>query len=80
MRDGRLDWQRTLVAGDSGGPAMILINGQLALVTTWTSSISGPQYFNRDWSSIITTLDALAGINTGYTPSVINLSAFPNYT
>lgn len=79
MRDGRSDWQKTLVIGDSGGPAMIPINGELALVTTWTGPGSGPSYHNRDWGTIISTLDALAGINTGYLPNIINLGSFPDY-
>jgi hypothetical protein len=80
MTGGRDQWYRDIIVGDSGGPAMMPINGELAMVVTWTVAGSGPNYHNRDWSSIIGTLDALAGISTGYTPSVIDLTSFPTYS
>lgn len=72
-------WYRELIPGDSGGPAMLLIAGKLILVTTWTGSFSGPSYHAVNWSTEITTLDALASINTGYAPSVVDLSTFTNF-
>lgn len=79
MPESRLPWHRTLVVGDSGGPAMLMIDSKLALISTWTSPLSGPSYHAVNWSTEITTLDALASINTGYVPSVVDFSTFTNF-
>jgi len=66
--------------GTSGKPVMIPYSSSgLALVTTFTSAFSGPIYHSLNWSSIISTLDALAGVSTGYLPNVVSLSAFTNF-
>lgn len=79
MPSTRSAWRRTLVVGDSGGPAMLMVNGELALITTWTSPTSGPAYQAIDWPTEIAAIDALAKINTGYLPERIDLSSFTNY-
>lgn len=79
MPTSRSAWYRELVVGDSGGPAMAMVNGELILITTWSSNATGPSYKNIDWSTEITALDALASINTGYTPTVADFTPFSNY-
>lgn len=76
----RTTWYRQLVPGDSGGPALLPVGSDVALVTTWYTSGSGPSYHSRNWATIIPTVDTLAGISTGYTPTVADLSAFTDFS
>ena len=80
MPASREPWRRPLVVGDSGGPAMLMINGTLALITTWTTPILGPTYHAVDWPAEIAALDALAGIDTGYVPNVVDLMPFTDFS
>lgn len=76
----RASWYRLLVAGDSGGSALLPIGADdLAIVSTWLTAGAGPAYHSRNWSSVIAALDASAGISTGYTPAVADLSTFTNF-
>lgn len=76
---GRISWYRDAIPGDSGSPQAFIINGKLVLLSTWATALSGSSFYSRNWSSEISALDALAGVSTGYTPSVIDLSTFPTY-
>jgi hypothetical protein len=68
------------VAGDSGGPSVIPVNGELVLLSHWYYPHRGPYYYNRDWEAIISAVDAAAGIATYYLPEVVDLRSFHNYT
>lgn len=83
-----LDFHEGLVSGDSGNPGFMIINGELVLLTVWTSGGSNPVtgYGNGAgagmWRHIdaindtIEDLDADAGISTGLTVSTVSLSGF----
>lgn len=75
----RSNWYRAAVAGDSGSGQAFMINGTLALLSTWHYSSLGPAYHAIDYSTEIPALDTLAGVSTGYLPTVIDLSTFPTY-
>lgn len=79
MPASRIAWQRDISGGDSGGPAMLIVGGKLVLVTTWANIGIGPPYHPHNWSAELSALDTLAGISTGYTPSVIDLSGFTSF-
>lgn len=72
------------VLGDSGNPAFLIINDELACLTFWTYGGAGSGTFLtphiNDLNGMIETLDAAAGINTGYTLQSVDLSAFTNFT
>lgn len=66
--------------GTSGKPILIPVsNSELAIFCTFTTPFSGPAYHARNWSTLIASLDVLAGISTGYTPTTANLSAFTSF-
>jgi hypothetical protein len=56
-----------------------MVNGSLVLLSTWFTSSFGPSFHSRNWAVEIAALDALAGVSTGYTPNVIDVSVFPSY-
>lgn len=79
MPTSRRDWHRLLVVGDSGGPALLMVAGELVAVTTWHTAQYGPALQAIDWSAQIAAIDSAAGVSTGLVPAVINLTGFPTY-
>jgi hypothetical protein len=72
------------IIGDSGSPAFLIINNELALLTVWTFGGEGSGTFvTPQISSInqmIIDVDALAGNGgTGYTLQTVDLSGFTNF-
>ena len=71
------------IAGDSGNPAFLIINGELVCLTFWTGGGAGNGTFLTseilDMNQMIADLDAAEGINTGYTIQTVDLSGFPTF-
>ena len=65
----------TIVSGDSGAPAFVVVNGELVLASLWTSPTSGYPYYT-DATVINGMLDDLGG---GYNLTEVDLSEFPTY-
>jgi hypothetical protein len=70
------------VPGDSGQPVVAMVNGNAVLLTVLTSVDRGTDIASHlsDIATAITAADANAGVNTGLTPTLANLSSFPSYT
>lgn len=66
------------IGGDSGNPIFALINGELCLMSLWTSNIHGTSYADNisTLNSMIVDADAQAGVSTGYTVTEVSLSDF----
>jgi len=63
-------------SGDSGLPAFLVINGQLVIVTVWTSGGAGEGNFIYDAAPINSAMTTLGG---GYKLTPIDLSGFHQY-
>ena len=79
----RLIFHESKISGDSGNPAFMVVNGELVLVTVWTYGGAGGGTpvadFIADLNTMIGTVDAAAGVSTGYTVTEADFSAFPSY-
>lgn len=79
----RNEFYQSVINGDSGNPVFLIINNELVLLSSWTFGGlgSGVNYsdFIPEINQLIADVDALAGINTGYQVSTIDLSGFPSY-
>ena len=64
------------VSGDSGQPAFLVINGQLVIVTVWTSGGPGAGNFIHDCDAINSVMSQLGG---GYRLTPIDLGGFKTY-
>lgn len=71
----RLEFYETKISGDSGNPAGPIINGDLVLLTVWTSSLSGSS-IRHHRAAINAAMTSLGG---GYQLSEVDLSGFNNY-
>lgn len=71
------------VPNDSGNPAFLIINDELVLLTVWTYGGPGRgtnvATHRADINSMITNVDAAAGISTGYSLTTQDLSGFLTY-
>jgi len=69
-----------VIGGDSGSPSFLIINNQLVLIVTWTSSIAGPFYGGIYVTPINTAMNTLWTRNSrsgnSYTLTPIDLSGF----
>ena len=63
-------------SGDSGLPAYLVINGQLVIITVWTSGGAGEGNFIYDAAPINSAMTTLGG---GYKLTPIDLSGFTRY-
>jgi hypothetical protein len=73
------------IVGDSGNPAFLIVNDELALLTVWTGGGAGSGTFVTPQiatiNQMITDVDALAGNGgTGYTLQTVDLSSFTNFS
>jgi len=78
--DGQFaDFHEHIVSGDSGNPMFLVINGELALCTTFTTRSSGSFVgtYEAGINGVIATLDGMEGVSTGYTLTRVDLSGFP---
>lgn len=79
----RAIFHETKIGGDSGNPAFLIVNGELVLVTVWTFGGAGSGTpvadYLADLNQMIVDADAHAGVSTGYTVNVMDLSSWPNY-
>jgi hypothetical protein len=65
----------TLIGGDSGSPAFMIVNDELVILTTWQYSGSGPNFtFFKD--QINTAMTSLGG---GYQLQEVDLSGFTKF-
>jgi hypothetical protein len=69
-----------VIGGDSGSPSFLIVNNQLVLILTWTSSIAGPFYggiYITPLNTAMNTLWTRNGRSGGsYTVTPIDLSGF----
>lgn len=79
--EDRLAFFSQAVVGDSGNPLFAVINSELWLVSTFYTPYSGPFYGRMvpELNSTIASLDALQGVNTGYTVTEGDLSSYTTY-
>lgn len=70
-----------IVAGDSGNPVFFILNGELVLLTVWTTGGGGSGSLISNYISevnqMIADADTEAGVSTGYTLTEADLSSFP---
>lgn len=66
-----------IVGGDSGNPAMLVVNGQLVLLTVWTYGGSGSGTSIMAFKSAINT--AMTTLGGGYTLTNADFSGFTSY-
>lgn len=69
-----------LIGGDSSAPFMFIINGELSLFSMATSSGNGtflPPHITTI-NEMISSVDSLVGISTGYEVEITDISGFPN--
>ena len=80
----RLIFHEAKISGDSGNPAFLIVGGELVLVTVWTYGGAGSgtpvSLFISDLNTMIATADTAAGVSTGYTVTVADFSAYPDYS
>lgn len=78
---GRAAFFEMPIPGTSGEPGMgFLSDDELALGFTFHYPAMGPSYHALDWTAIIAAADTAAGIATGYTPAVADLSTFTDFS
>jgi hypothetical protein len=70
-----------IVVGDSGAPNCFVLGSKLVLIGLNTTPSAGAYLSNliSDINQLITDVDTLAGISTGYTVTECDLSAYPTY-
>lgn len=72
-----------LIGGDSSNPGLLIIGNTPVLLTVWTFGGAGQGTMIGDYvtelNALIATLDAAAGISTGYTLTQFNFNNFPSY-
>ena len=68
-------------SGDSGNPLFILVNGELFLISAYTSSVGGTSYSAHvtQINSGLSTLDSRNSVTSNYTVTVGDFSSFPTY-
>lgn len=77
----RFSFYENLIPGDSGSPAFLIINGEAVFISSDTAAGAGlgsfVTYYQSTINEMIQQVDQLAGVNTGYALSVVDLSEFP---
>lgn len=73
----RGEFYEDVVSGDSGNPAFLIINGQLVLLTVWTSGGSGAGTSVYAFKSAINA--TMASLGGGYSLTDADLSSFTSY-
>lgn len=72
-----------VIGGDSGSPTIMMVGGEACLLTvmTYGGSGSGTNLMQHvpTLNQLIADVDIAAGINTGYTCTIKDLSSFPTY-
>ena len=70
--------QLGLIAGDSGNPMFIIVNGRPVLLTVWTSPESGTSIhvYKSDLNVMMSQLSATVGAPTNYQLQEIDLTGF----
>lgn len=70
------DLSEEIIPGDSGNPVFLLVNGELVLLSLWTSPTTGPAFH-----SLLTEINAaMTTLGGGYQLTPIDLSSFTNYS
>ena len=80
-RDNRIPgWSTNIEQYDSGNPSFLIINGELVLLSTWTSILSGPGH-TENRHAIQEIMDELSTLHSKphYTLTEVDLSGFPTY-
>ena len=76
----RLNYCETLIGGDSGNPAFLIIGGRPVLLTVWTFGPQGAGTslvdLKQDINTIMRQLEARQGSTDGYQLEAIDLSGF----
>lgn len=79
VADDIAQWKESLNPGDSGNPIMLVYRRQLILYGTFTTGTTGAFYGNQrnlnDIYRLIEHVDDYAGVNTGHTPTEVDLRA-----
>jgi hypothetical protein len=79
----RNTFSETIISGDSGNPAFLIVNGELVFFTVWTLGGAGRgtliSHYISEINQMITDADTLAGVSTGYTLTEASFSSFPTY-
>lgn len=76
----RFSFNERLIGGDSSSPFSFIINGELSIFSMATYSSKGtflPNQINSI-NQMISSVDSMVGISTGYTVSKNDLSGFPD--
>ena len=78
----RLDFSETIIAGDSGNPVFVLLDGELLLLSTFHAAQAGPFYGGlvAELNAMIITLNTAQGVSTGYTVTEGDLSSYTDYS
>jgi hypothetical protein len=74
-------WYIPVSGGDSSGPAFVIVNGKLVLLTAYFQATNGPDYMNHtaDITAAMNSLAAAHSDNAVYAPLYADLSAFTAY-
>ena len=79
----RLVFSESKISGDSGNPAFLIVDGNLVLLTVWTSGGAGAGTAVASnltkINEMILAADAQANVSTGYTVTEADFSAWPDY-
>ena len=79
----RATFHESKISGDSGNPAFFICDGELVLVTVWTSGGAGAGTIVSGHiaalNQMIIDSDAQAGVSTGYTLTEADFSPYPTY-
>lgn len=73
----RLGFYESIIGGDSGNPAFLIIDNQLVLLTVWTYGGGGSGTSVRACKNEINA--AMTALGGGYQLTEVDLSAFPSY-
>lgn len=77
----RSNLYESIIVGDSGNPVFAILNGELVLLTVWTSGGPGMGSLIASYISIINQMivdsDTSAGVSTGYSLTQADFSSFP---
>lgn len=73
-------WYEQAIGGDSGNPICGVVNDELVLMALYGGPTNGASLCGifELLSDLITQADAAAGVTTGYLPTEVDLSSFPD--
>lgn len=78
--DDALDFNESVVAGDSGHGAFAIIGNELVFLTLWTYGDGGVGSGRKVWEFIDEINSALTTLGGGYSLTEIDLSSYPDYS